>query len=197
MTATWIDRTARALAAVAFGAAALSAGAGQASAYSLDFQQTYISYDRTDLTYAGEDGRPVWTVIIGNPFGGSKELLDTTVLDAMKGSHFGRDVTFATQPGPETRRAYRVVMLLNGSTKNAYNICRYYPSYPLGPGDHGNSIQLVAVFCRGEKPSTIVSARMGNKPMTDPEFAQMVRQVTVNLFPPQNIDQNRRGSRFR
>ena len=165
--------------------------------YQIDFQDISPGYDPFELNYVGADGRPVWTIIMGNPFGAAKEDLDTVILDAMAGSHFGQEVRFSTQPAPNSRITYRVIMLLNGNTKTGGNICRYYPSQPLGPGDHGDKITLVGVFCRGEKPLTLVSARMSGKPLTDPEFERMVKQVTINLFPTEAPDRRREHRRYR
>ena len=191
----WTRRSQRIAARVGLACALIMGATAPAWPYRIDFQDISPSYDPFELNFAGSDGRPVWTVILGNPFGAPKENVDAVILDAMTGAHFGQDVTFSTQPGPDTRTAYRVIMLLNGNTKTGYNICRYYPSQPLGPGDHGDKITLVGVFCRGEKPLTLVSARMNGKPVTDPEFQRMVKQVMINLFPTQNPD--RRRERFR
>ncbi len=197
MIGLW-TRRARPIAARIGLACALSISAvAPAWPYQIDFQDISPAYDPYELNFVGAGGRAVWTIIMGNPFGAPKEYVDTVILDAMTGSHFGQEVRFSTQPGPDSRTTYRVIMLLNGNTKTGYNICRYYPSQPLGPGDHGDKITLVGVFCRGEKPLTLVSARMSGKPLTDPEFERMVKQVTINLFPTEAPDRRRENRRHR
>lgn len=185
----WLRSAALSLAAAAMLAA-------PAHAWRISNETISPSYDPFELNYAGADGRAVWTVVIGNPFAAPKPVVDDVITESMHGAHFGQHVTFSTQREPDTRDAYRIVFLLNGNTATGARICEYYPNRPLGPGDHGTKVHVVATYCRGEQALTQVVGTSEAGDPTAPDFQQLIRQMTTNLFPPRNDDQFRRGGKW-
>jgi hypothetical protein len=156
-----------------------------AQAFKIHYQQLSPNYDPGELFFAGDD-RDFWTVILGNPFAAPKPVVDRAILDAMATTRWGRRTNFTTVPDESARRAYRIVLLINGSTRSGYRICAYAPDRPLGPGPQGGKVRVAATYCRGEKPLSQTAGSVDAHGPEDPEFRQFIRQLMVNLLPPTN-----------
>jgi hypothetical protein len=84
--------------------------------------------------------------------------------------------------------------MFNAATLTGDRICdRSQPLAvaDLGPriGPQGAGLDLVATYCRGDRPMTQVTARLD--PVSspdDPRFRDQVRQVSLSLFPSRNPD---------
>ena len=56
-----------------------------------------------------------------------------------------------------------------------------------GPRRRAATFRLLAAFCNGDYPLSYLSAHVsGIQDARDPAFRDFMRQVTTNLFPPQN-----------
>ncbi len=158
-----------------------------APAHAFKISQQYLSpnYDPNELFYAGDD-RDFWTIILGNPFPAPKPVVDERVLEAMSDTRWGKRTNFTTAPNESARSAYRIIMLINGSTTSAYRICQYYPDRPFGPGSTRGEVKVVATYCRGESPLTQAIGKVDAAGPGDPEFRQFIRQMVANLLPSHN-----------
>ncbi|MEZ5647667.1 MAG: hypothetical protein R3E60_01655 [Alphaproteobacteria bacterium] len=164
-------------------------------AHSYIIERTEVStvYEPQLLGYAGAGGRDIWTIILGNPFSVPQAIVNAIIVESMHGSHFGPDVDFTTMPAPGDRRYMRVVILINGSTSSADDVCEYYPQRPLGPGYHDH-IKVMMVFCNNEIPLSSVIGKVDVQNPDDKEFRSFIRQMTVALFPPRNPRQEGHGT---
>lgn len=180
--------------ALALGVATLATaawlGAAPAQAFSISYQDLSDNYDPNELHYAGDD-RDFWTVVLGNPFGVPQPVVDAAVTDAMADTRWGRRTNFTTTPDDSARTSYRIIMLINGNTAAGNRICGYQQGGPLGPGDHGGKVHVVATYCRGAYPLTQAVGSVDAAGVGDPEFRQFIRQLMVNLLPPDNPNRPR------
>ena len=113
-------------------------------------------------------------------------MVDERVLEAMSDTRWGKRTNFTTSPNESARSAYRIIMLINGSTTSAYRICQYYPDRPFGPGSTRGEVKVVATYCRGESPLTQAIGKVDAAGPDDPEFRQFIRQMVANLLPSHN-----------
>lgn len=169
--------------AAAFGFAAL---AGCSGATVIDYVHLEPGYRAQQFGYAA-GGRDLRTDIQGNPFPMPKEEFDATVTAAMQGAHFGQPTNFTTTPGDSARPDYRVRLLFNGPAASSGRIvCAGEPAI-VGPSPEAGDIRLLAAFCNGVYPLSYLSAHIGGlRDAQDPAFRAFMRDVTINLFPPQN-----------
>ena len=161
--------------------------------YVIERTETSTVYEPQLLGYAGAGGRSVWTIVMGNPFSVSQDILNAAILDSMRGSHFGPNVDFTTTPDQGDRRYMRVVVLINGSTSSADDACEYYPRRPLGPGQH-DQIKVMMVFCNNEIPLSSVVGKVDAGSPDEKEFRSFIKQMTVALFPSRNPRQEGNGT---
>jgi hypothetical protein len=191
--------TARARRIAVAGGAVMAVGlllTAPAQAFKISYQQLSPNYDPSELFYAGDD-RDFWTIILGNPFNAPKPAVDRSILDAMASTRWGKRTNFTTTPDDTARRAYRIIVLINGATATGYQICAYYPDRPLGPGRYGGEISVVATYCRGESPLTQATGTVDATGPDDPDLRQFIRQLMVNLLPPFNPNQPKENDRWR
>jgi len=173
---------------VAMLAAALPA-ATPAQAFTISYQHLSDNYDPNELHYAGDD-RDFWTVVLGNPFGAPQQVVDGAVTDAMSDTRWGKRTHFTTTPDDSARTSYRIIMLINGNTATGDRICGYHDQ-PLGPGDHGSKVHVVATYCRGAHALTQAVGSVDAGGVDDPQFRKFIRQLMINLLPPQNPNRPR------
>jgi len=152
----------------------------------IDYVHLEPGYRQQQFGYAA-GGRDLMTDIQGNPFAMPKEEFDATVTAAMQGAHFGRPANFTTAPGDSARPGYRVRLLFNGPLAGSGRIvCAGEPAI-VGPSPEGGNVRLLAAFCNGPYPLSYLSAHVsGIRDAHDPAFRDFMRDVTTNLFPPQN-----------
>jgi hypothetical protein len=171
-------------------AAAALLGATPAQAFKINYQHLSDNYDPNELHYAGDD-RDFWTVVLGNPFGAPQQVVDGAVTDAMSDTRWGKRTHFTTTPDDSARTSYRIIMLINGNTATGQRICGYHPDQPLGPGDHGSKVHVVATFCRGAYALTQAVGSVDAAGVDDPEFRRFIRQLMANLLPMENPNRPR------
>jgi hypothetical protein len=122
-----------------------------------------------------------------------QEEFAAAVTDAMQRAHFGPATNFTTTPGETARLNYRVRLLFNGPmASTGAAVCAGDPAI-VGPSPETGDVRLLAAFCNGERPMTYLSAHVGGiQDAHEPAFRDFMRQVTINLFPPQNrVEQDR------
>ncbi len=172
-------------------AACLAAGSAAASGM-ISYSWLSYSYSPRDIAYAGGPGE-LWTEVAGNPFGATQAEFDQAVTRAMYGAHFGPPTEFTTTPGPSARRMFHVRLLFNGSATDEAHICAGPP--PALSASRGGDVVLYAAFCQNDESlSFLRAAGDGFSGPSDPEFKDLVQQVTMTLFPPQNNELLRNGS---
>ncbi len=149
----------------------------------------YAAYTPTVLNYAATHGG-ILTEVTGNPFDAPQEDLEQAVTQSMTGSHFGPRVAFVTTPPEEFSSPYRVVLVFDAAQNHTnLKLCRF--DHGIDP-QTGEKVRVHAALCANESPLTAVSGEVGEaSDPGDPRFHQLIRQITVNLFPPFNPD---RGS---
>jgi hypothetical protein len=170
--------------------AAIMLGATQAQAFKISYQHLSDGYKPNEMHYAG-DNRDFWTLVLGNPFGTPQQVVDGAVTDAMSDTRWGKRTNFTTTPDDSARTTYRIIMLINGNTATGQRICGYHPDQPLGPGDHGSKVHVVATFCRGGYALTQAVGKVDADGADDPEFRQFIRQLMANLLPMRNPNRPR------
>jgi hypothetical protein len=152
----------------------------------IDYVQVKPGYRPQQFAYVA-GGRDLMTDVQGNPFAMPQEEFNAAVTDAMQRAHFGPPTNFTTTPGETARLNYRVRLLFNGPTASTgAAVCAGVPAI-IGPSPGAGTVRLLAAFCNGERPMSYLSAHVdGVRDAHDPAFRDFMRQVTTNLFPPQN-----------
>lgn len=170
-------------------AALLLAGcAGQPvvhSAYLADDYETEV------LSYAAKQGGML-TEITGNPFAGDGAALSREVTGAFEAAHFGADLPFFTEVPEGYRSPYKVVVLFNPAPGvGAPAVCAG-SDRPVLPPD--GRITVLAVFCSAEqRVNSAYGSLRGATGPDDPAFGQLMRQISLQIFPPQEPRERRDG----
>ena len=159
-----------------------------------------IDYVRLEPRYQPQQcgsaagGRDLMVEVQGNPFAISQDEFAALVTDAMQGAHFGQPTNFTTSPGDSARPDYRVRLLFNGPGASTGGIvCAGEPA-TIGPSPNRGDVRLLAAFCHNQDPLSYLTAHIsGLQDAHDPALRDFVRQVTSNLFPPQNYQERNRG----
>jgi len=169
--------------AAALGMAALAGCSGTGI---IDYVHLEPGYRAQQFAYAA-GGRDLRADVQGNPFAMPQDEFDAAVTDSMQGAHFGEPTNFTTTPGDSARDGYRVRLLFKGpSASSGRIVCAGEPAV-VGPSRESGNVRLLAAFCNGDYPLSYLSAHVsGIQDARDPAFRDFIRQVTTNLFPPQN-----------
>ena len=145
------------------------------------------TYDPSMLRYVAGKGA-LYTQIVGNPFSASKDQVESVVTGTMFGAHFGPDVRFSTKRDPDNTSPYSVVLLFNPAPSvTATQLCEA-PDPQLATAASGQTRVMLA-FCSSGYRETSVTGRISG--VTDPDDAALralFRQMTMQLFPPKNLD---------
>ncbi len=172
-------------------AAALAAGLGACAGGAVGPVQVGGGYDPFTLNYIATKSS-LYTQIVGNPFKVPKGRLDSAVTGTMFGAHFGQPVRFSTTHDPNNTSPYRVVVVFNPSrTANPNKLCQdaQQPSR-----ETTGEMRVTMAFCSASEYETSVSGRLqGVTDPNDPAFRDLIRQMTVQLFPNNNSDPNGGG----
>lgn len=123
-------------------------------------------------------------VVRGDPFAAGAAFVHA-VTDAMQGRNWGPAVRFTTRASETADPRYRVVMLFNGPTVTADELCRRPDSYSSvePPGPDGR-IRVIAAWCRDDVVLSEVEGWVtGARGPTDSPFVRLVGQTTRELFP--------------
>ena len=149
----------------------------------------------TVLNYAATHGG-ILVEVVGNPFDAPSDDLEHAITGAMRGSHFGQSVAFVTEAPEDFVSPYRVVLLFDaGAGPGDIRLCRSDPdSFETRPGE---VVQVHAALCAKQKPLTSLSGRVSAPDgPEDPRFVRLMRQLTLNLFPPANPDRRSSDHEF-
>ena len=139
-------------------------------------------YTEDDFYYAARNGE-ITTRVGDNPFGGPSAHFAEMVTDHMYGANLGGDVVFTPSPqGPGSGR-YHVVMLFNPPiNSDEEDLCAKNARFPTVPAI--DTLRLVSVFCyKDTLLSTATGQVSGVHSPRAPQFRDLVRQVTLALFP--------------
>ena len=154
------------------------------------------TYDPSMLRYVAGKG-DLYTQIVGNPFNTSKDKVESVVTGTMFGAHFGPDVRFSTTRDPDNTSPYSVVLLFNPAPSvTAIQLCAD-PDPQLATATSGQTRVMLAFCASGYRESSVTGGVAG---VTDPNEAAcraLIRQMTVQLFPPRNLNPNGGGSDFK
>jgi len=172
-------------------AAALVLGtAGPVAALTIR-DQVWSGYDPGEVGGGPHGGRQLPTVVSGNPFPVPDAEFVRAVTEAMSdaAAAASRDQAAAA------RAPMRVMMLFDAATLTGERICdrskplAVAPSVPQAArGTGGGRLDLVATYCRGDRPMTQVVTSLNVGGPSDPQLKNAIRQVTANLFPMTNPD---------
>ena len=144
------------------------------------------------LDYAASKGG-ILVEVQGNPFQAPKEELDAVIVETMAKHHFGQKVPFFSKAPPDFGSPYRVVVALNpGRGISTHKLCAgTVETRPRGPQDPD---RVHAALCARELVITsAVGSVSGSIGPRDPNFVELIAQVSLSLFPPD--DPIRRGGR--
>ncbi len=135
-------------------------------------------------SYAARNGA-IRVEVAGATLGMPKDRFGEMVVTEMRrGNTRLPQPGFVTQGSKMTDPRYKVVMMFDPpSWLSADNLCTDRPPPPAGSAP-GGRLHLLAAFCRAGEAS---SESQGSAPVpagvNDPNFAALVQQVTLNLFP--------------
>ena len=142
------------------------------------------------FAYAAGD-RDMQTVIVGNPFSVPKAEVEKAITDAMQGNHYGPPTRFTTEPSPNARAGYRIVIMFD-PPRTLHNrvVCGKTEGLPADPD--GERLRLLTAFCtqdtlRSEVMATMVPAASPHAP----ELRDLVAASMWQLIPA--IDPATRG----
>ncbi len=154
------------------------------------------TYDPSMLRYVAGKG-DLYTQIVGNPFNASKDKVESVVTGTMFGAHFGPDVRFSTTRDPDNTSPYSVVLLFNPAPSvTAIQLCAD-PDPQLATAASGQTRVMLAFCASGYRESSVTGRVAGVTDPNDAAFRALIRQMTVQLFPPRNLDPNGGGKGFK
>jgi hypothetical protein len=149
-------------------------------------------YRPSEFTRAS-GGRDTYVVLRGNPFAMATPQFEQLVLDNMQGQNAGPRTNFTTRP-TNYDPATKVVMLFNGANQvNGSDLCRNPGAAPVRSGPQ-QELHVLAVYCQYDSYRTKVDGwlKADASGVSPDGFAQLVRQVTRELFPLYNPNDARR-----
>lgn len=138
-----------------------------------------IMYSTSEL-FAAADGRDFRTVVQGNPFG--TPGFDQWVTQIMTGTYVGPRTRFTTTPGPTENRNYYVSVVFNAQPEvNPFDLCdrKTWTTVPAK-----RPIVVRAAFCiLGSEQSAVAGYLDQATGPDDPNFVNLIRFLTLDLFP--------------
>ena len=150
-------------------------------------------YRPAEAAHAG-GGRDTYVVLRGLPLALDPAQFEQSVLRDMQGQNWGQRTNFTTKP-VNYDPAYKVVMLFNGPPVNGGELCRNPGDIPFRTGPQ-NELHILAAYCRYD--AAMVTVQGWLKPegagVSQEGFSRLIRQVTRELFPPENPHDSRRDS---
>jgi hypothetical protein len=154
------------------------------------------AYTSAEVGYAAND-RDFRVTIHGLPFGGDPVSFANAVLPSMQNRIMGVNTTLTTTPNDTARLDYRVALIFN-ATGNlpSWSACQDGPVPTLPPGvlPPDGTLVVQGAFCRGGGALTTATGWLDQpKGPEDPNFRQLISDMTVSLFPTQRADQDCTG----
>jgi hypothetical protein len=139
-------------------------------------------YTVDDFDYASRNGE-IKTRVGDDPFGGPSARFSEMVTARMYGANFGGDVVFTRSPRGAGSGRHHVVMLFNPPiSADEEDFCAKNAKFPTLPAT--DSLRLVSAFCyKDTLLSTATGEVSGIRNPQSPLFRELVRQVTMALFP--------------
>lgn len=179
------------VAAAAIGVALTACAAGGTSV-----QPVYIgSYDPEMLRYAASKGA-VLVEVVGNPFDAPKEEVDAAVARSMTGATFGRQVSFTSKARADYESPYRIVVVLDpASGAQASRLCSE-PGQPTATSP--DRLRAMAAFCSRDVVITSIAGSTAKvRGPGDARFRELIRRMTMDLFPTRDPDEDADGISIR
>ncbi len=141
-----------------------------------------LNYTVDDFEYAARNGE-IRTRVGRNPFGGAHDPFAARVMEHMFGANFGVEVAFTPSPKGKGSGRHHVLLLFNPPiSADEEDFCGHNVNIPtLPPTD---TLRLASVFCYEDTMLSTAGGRV--KGVHDPRaplFKELVRQVTLALFP--------------
>jgi hypothetical protein len=153
--------------------------AGQTLVYN---DQLSPAYRPTEYGY-GAGRRDFTTVVQGNPFQlGEQQFEEQFVALLNRHQPILQPTHFTTTPGPSARPIYRAVFLFNTKAVLPNQMCRQPLEVPAV--DLGNTVRVMAAFCRWQGALSTVTGEVEVDSMDDPRFESLIGQMIWLLFPP-------------
>lgn len=169
-------------------AAVLVSSAAQAAIIYRDHVAT--AYSRAEF-HAVASGVGFLTEIHGSPFG-EPERLRSAVLAALPAASLGRDIRFVTEPGEGMDPRYRLVFVFNGPKNvNAGDLCTRAAEIATRPLAADERLFVQAAYCRIDRALSDAVGTSGAKTADDEDFAEVIEQLGLVLFPLRNPNRDR------
>jgi len=152
------------------------------------------SYEPAMLSYVSKHG-PLYTHVVGNPFGNEAQLANEVIATALQESQFsGRPLTFVTEKPGDYTSPYKVVVLFDPAPAAAPGRICADPEQPRAEST-GDRISVMVAFCNGDSPVSSISGYAPDARRADaPGFDRLMRQVAAEIFSPRSIQrQNDNG----
>ncbi len=162
---------------------ALAACASQTTIYKVDYDPIYSPLLMQKLTENGE----LATVVRGNPVGDPREVNAGAIADQLKSPQWFTKFRFTTEPGPATRKDYRIVLVFNPvhPAPGGPAICETNGDIPVKPGE--TRVRVQAAFCYNDDAITQLFAEAPTtSDLQDPRFDAFMRQTIAALLPQRN-----------
>jgi len=133
---------------------------------------------------------PLLVEVRGNPFGVPEaQLADAVITEMKRAITWSGGARFTTDPAAAGSQDMRVVWMFNGGPGGKPQ-CRGEGAG--GGPESGGAVRINAVFCDDDYVISDVSGSVAaTGGLADPVFAQLTRQVTLELFPNQRPDRGR------
>jgi hypothetical protein len=149
------------------------------------------AYTSAEVGYAAND-RDFRVVLHGLPFGGDPASFADAVLPSMQNRVRGVNTRLTTTPNDTARPDYRVALIFN-ATGNlpSWSACQEgpVPTLPPGAAPPDGTLVVQGAFCRGGGALTTATGWLDQpKGPGDPNFHQLISDMTVSLFPTQRAD---------
>ncbi|MEM7168868.1 MAG: hypothetical protein AAF530_01765 [Pseudomonadota bacterium] len=141
------------------------------------------NYRPVFLGYAAKKGG-IYTNVSDAPFPSETTARDQVITRTLEESHFGPPVSFYVDPALQQGSPYRVELAFNPAINaSADKLCQ---SSEVPRSDYPDQIRVMAAFCNSDYllTSTVAWIPRVDNP-ADPTFTQLMRQVGVQIFPPQ------------
>lgn len=165
--------------------AALAAVALATSACSGEIMTSQLHRANSDgfFRYGAGTGE-MRTVVVGNPFPVSKDMLDQIVTQALEKNHNGPMTHFTTTPSKPGNDNTRVVVAFNtpSSMDNVRTLCGDPAAIPTGPSN--DRLHATVGFCIDSDLYSSVNISMPNVASpSDPAFKHMIASAMWQLIP--------------
>ncbi len=152
-------------------------------------------YDPSEFRHAA-GGKPLYTLIRGNPLPESEVPFEALVLSAMTegtrlfGTVLVRRPKFTTDSNAEGRNPnYNVALIVNGAKVGAGTACAAPDQVEVGPSE--GDVHVRMVFCQGPHVlSTTRGTLAAVDDPRDPRFRSLISSMTRELFPQRDFRRN-------